>query len=76
MDLLNQPPRHLFFTGKGGVGKTSVACATAIALADKGLCVLAAVTDPVLVQRRSQEERYHREVAAQAQRVAVVAWKA
>jgi arsenite/tail-anchored protein-transporting ATPase len=28
--------RFLFFTGKGGVGKTSHACATAIALADAG----------------------------------------
>lgn len=28
--------KYLFFTGKGGVGKTSIACATAIGLADKG----------------------------------------
>jgi len=28
--------KYLFFTGKGGVGKTSVACATAIGLADRG----------------------------------------
>ena len=27
-------PRHLFFTGKGGVGKTSLACASAVLLAD------------------------------------------
>ena len=46
MELLNNPPRHLFFTGKGGVGKTSVACATSIALADKGLRVLLVSTDP------------------------------
>ncbi len=46
MDLLQRPPRHLFFTGKGGVGKTSVACATAIALADRGLRVLLVSTDP------------------------------
>jgi len=34
--LLDTPPRFLFFTGKGGVGKTSTASATAIALADRG----------------------------------------
>lgn len=28
--------KYLFFTGKGGVGKTSTACAVAVALADKG----------------------------------------
>lgn len=28
--------KYLFFTGKGGVGKTSIACATAIELADQG----------------------------------------
>jgi len=32
MDFLERAPRNLFFTGKGGVGKTSVACATAVAL--------------------------------------------
>lgn len=36
----------LFFTGKGGVGKTSIACATATALADKGRKVLLVSTDP------------------------------
>jgi arsenite-transporting ATPase len=46
MDLLASAPRHLFFTGKGGVGKTSVACATAIALADRGRRVLLVSTDP------------------------------
>ena len=38
--------RHLFFTGKGGVGKTSVATATAVALADEGRRVLLVSTDP------------------------------
>ena len=38
--------RHLFFTGKGGVGKTSLSCATAIALADRGKRVLLVSTDP------------------------------
>jgi arsenite-transporting ATPase len=46
MTLLTKPNRHLFFTGKGGVGKTSISCATAITLADKGLKVLLVSTDP------------------------------
>jgi arsenite-transporting ATPase len=37
--------RHLFFTGKGGVGKTSLSTATAIALADVGKRVLLVSTD-------------------------------
>ena len=44
--LLGAPPRFLFFTGKGGVGKTSTASATAIALADRGERVLLVSTDP------------------------------
>jgi arsenite-transporting ATPase len=39
-------PRFVFFTGKGGVGKTSLACATAIHLADAGRRVLLVSTDP------------------------------
>ncbi len=46
MDFLERAPRNLFFTGKGGVGKTSVACATAIALAARGRRVLLVSTDP------------------------------
>jgi arsenite-transporting ATPase len=46
MDLLERAPRNLFFTGKGGVGKTSVACATAVALAARGRRVLLVSTDP------------------------------
>ena len=38
--------KFLFFTGKGGVGKTSLACATAINLADQGKRVLLISTDP------------------------------
>ena len=45
-DFLRSPPRHLFFTGKGGVGKTSLACASAVLLADQGRRVLIVSTDP------------------------------
>ena len=38
--------KYLFFTGKGGVGKTSIACATAVALADAGEKILLVSTDP------------------------------
>lgn len=39
-------PKFVFFTGKGGVGKTSLACATAVELADAGNRVLLVSTDP------------------------------
>ncbi|WP_100404959.1 arsenical pump-driving ATPase [Bacillus solitudinis] len=42
----NKLTPYLFFTGKGGVGKTSTACATAVALADEGKKVLIVSTDP------------------------------
>ncbi len=46
-DLLLQRPTHfLFFTGKGGVGKTSLSCAVALGLADAGKRVLLVSTDP------------------------------
>ena len=44
--FLEQPSRYLFFTGKGGVGKTALACATAIRLADVGKRILLVSTDP------------------------------
>ena len=45
LQLLAQPTRHLFFTGKGGVGKTSLSTAVAIHLADAGKEVLLVSTD-------------------------------
>lgn len=44
--FLDEPTRFLFFTGKGGVGKTSIACATALWLAESGRRVLLVSTDP------------------------------
>lgn len=46
MNFLTAAPHFLFFTGKGGVGKTSIACATAVTLAAKGRRVLLVSTDP------------------------------
>lgn len=43
--LLDQPTKYMFFTGKGGVGKTSVSTAVSIALADAGKKVLLVSTD-------------------------------
>lgn len=46
MKFLANPPPFLFFTGKGGVGKTSLSCATAIRLAEQNKRVLLVSTDP------------------------------
>lgn len=46
MKFLDNAPDYLFFTGKGGVGKTSISCATAIKLAENGKKVLLVSTDP------------------------------
>ena len=46
MKFIEQLPRFAFFTGKGGVGKTSLACATAVKLAEAGRRVLLVSTDP------------------------------
>ncbi len=44
--FLTRAPRHLFFTGNGGVGKTSLACASAVLVGDAGRRVLIVSTDP------------------------------
>ena len=46
LSFLTHPTRFLFFTGKGGVGKTSLSCAVALGLADQGKRVLLVSTDP------------------------------
>ncbi len=46
MALPNVQTRYLFFTGKGGVGKTTLSCATGLAFADAGKRVLIVSTDP------------------------------
>ncbi|MHB8564550.1 MAG: arsenical pump-driving ATPase [Acidiferrobacteraceae bacterium] len=46
MNFLEDAPRFLFFTGKGGVGKTSLSCAAAVHLAEAGRRVLLVSTDP------------------------------
>lgn len=44
--FIDEAPRFIFFTGKGGVGKTSMACTTAVGLAAAGRSVLLISTDP------------------------------
>ncbi len=46
MPLPTIQTRYLFFTGKGGVGKTSLSCATGLALTEAGKKVLIVSTDP------------------------------
>lgn len=46
LGILDNPARYLFFTGKGGVGKTTIACAVALTLAARGKSVLLVSTDP------------------------------
>lgn len=61
MKFLQNIPPYLFFTGKGGVGKTSISCATAISLAEQGKRVLLVSTDPASNVGRVQPDywQYH-----------------
>ena len=45
-ELIKKIPQFLFFTGKGGVGKTSMSCAISLALVNSGKKVLLISTDP------------------------------
>ncbi|MCG8397497.1 arsenical pump-driving ATPase [Bacillus atrophaeus] len=58
----------LFFTGKGGVGKTSTACATAVSLADEGKKVLIVSTDPA----SNLQDVFNMKLTNEPQRVAEV----
>jgi len=66
--------KYLFYTGKGGVGKTSIACATAIGLADQGKNILLISTDPAsnLQDVFSQELNGHGVVIADVPGLTVV----
>ncbi len=63
LSFLDPPLRYLFFTGKGGVGKTSLACASAVRLADDGADVLLVSTDPASNLQRVLEASVGPEVA-------------
>ena len=53
LNFINDAPKNLFFTGKGGVGKTTTSAATAITLADSGKQVLLVSTDPAWTRAQS-----------------------
>jgi len=46
LDWADWPTRHILFTGKGGVGKTTTACGVAVALTSAGVRTLLISTDP------------------------------
>lgn len=60
--------KYLFFTGKGGVGKTSLACATAIAMADSGERVLLISTDPA----SNLQDVFHQDISQHGTNIAEV----
>lgn len=60
--------KYLFFTGKGGVGKTSLACATAITMADSGERVLLISTDPA----SNLQDVFHQDISQHGTNIAGV----
>lgn len=66
MQFLQNPPPFLFFTGKGGVGKTSVACATAVQLSQQGKRVLLVSTDPASNVAQVFEQKIGHKITAVA----------
>ena len=60
--------KYLFFTGKGGVGKTSIACATAVGLADTGKNILLISTDPA----SNLQDVFHQSLNGQGTTIAEV----
>nr|MBS0036954.1 arsenical pump-driving ATPase [Saprospiraceae bacterium] len=62
--MKNQTTPYLFFTGKGGVGKTSLACANAVKLADEGKKVLLVSTDPASNLQDVLESPVHEKIGA------------
>lgn len=66
--------KYLFFTGKGGVGKTSIACAVAVGLADQGKKILLISTDPAsnLQDVFNQEINGHGSTISEVDRLTVV----
>lgn len=61
--------KYLFYTGKGGVGKTSTACATAVILAEKGSKVLLVSTDPA----SNLQDVFHTDLSNKGTRIKEVA---
>lgn len=68
-------PKFVFFTGKGGVGKTSLACATALHLADRGKKVLLVSTDPASNVGQVLETRIGNRITPLPERAVSTGWR-
>ncbi len=66
LNFLTDPPRFLFFTGKGGVGKTSLACAAAVRLAKpaSGCCWSAPTRRPTSARSSAHDRKPITPIAA------------